>query len=346
MIKNSDFELIEKYLRGECSREEEIVVASFFSEYEDDAALRHHIQQTWNNLVEPIIDDQKLSHILDHLHHVIRLKEQQIQKGSVTRRIYRYYSLIAAILMIPVILAGAIWIIYLGSNISEMKQEYVRNTIYAPLGSRISFTLPDSTKGWLNSGSELVYNLPFKSGRNVVLKGEAWFDVAHNAKSPFIVEAGIAKVKVLGTRFNVNAYPSENYVEVVLEEGKVEFSVGTNGTVVNLKPDERLVFSNNEIKVNNTDAWKYNGWKEGKLIFRGDSMLEVARRVERWYNVEVDIKDKELESYTFRGTFQDDSLEEVLKYLSMTSPIRYKISERKINDDGTYVKQKIILYKK
>jgi transmembrane sensor len=346
MIKNSDIELIEKYTRGECSLEEEKYVASVFSQNEDDKSFNRYLEKNWNNFQDNTSSDKDFSHILDNIHHVIRLKEQHLQRGSVTRRIYRYYSLIAAILVLPVIIAGAIWINHLSKNISKIKQEYVKNTIYSPLGSRISFTLPDSTKGWLNSGSELEYNFPFNKNRNVMLKGEAWFDVAHDNEHPFTVQAGITEVKVLGTRFNMNAYPAENYIEVVLEEGKVEFSAGDNGAGLIMKPNERLVLSNNKIQVYTTDSWKYNAWKDGKLVFRGDSMNEVARRMERWFNVTIEIGDKELENYTFRGTFQDDSLKDVLKYLSMTSPIRYKISERKINDDGIYSKQKIIFYKK
>lgn len=346
MIKNSDFELIEKYTRGECNPEEEKYVATVFSENEDDKSFNRYLEKNWNNLQDNTNTDKDFSHILDHIHHVIRLKDKQLKKGSFAGRIYRFYSLIAAILVIPILLAGSLWIMQLQKNINSIGQEYVKTVIHAPMGSRISFTLPDSTKGWLNSGSELEYSVPFNTQRNLKLNGEAWFDVAHDEEHPFTVQAGISKVKVLGTRFNMNAYPADNYIEVVLEEGKVEFTVGENGSGLTLKPNERLVLSNNKIQVFNTDAWKYNAWKDGKLIFRGDSMDEVARRIERWYNVVIEVGDKELENYTFRGTFQDDSLEEVLKYLSMTSPIRYKISERKMNDDGTYTKQKIILSKK
>ena len=235
---------------------------------------------------------------------------------------------------------------HLEKNYKAYQSEQVLSVIHAPMGSRISFTLPDSTKGWLNSGSSIEYRLPFNNARLVNLTGEAWFDVAHNINQPFVVQAGSTKVKVLGTKFNINAYPDENYVEVVLEEGKVEFIYRESESGIIMSPNERLVFNQQNINVSKTDVWKYNGWKEGKLIFRGDSMDEVARRIERWYNVEVEIMDRELESYAFRGTFQDDSLGEVLKYLSMTSPIRYKISERKAGTDGTVEKQKVQLFKR
>ncbi len=75
-------------------------------------------------------------------------------------------------------------------------------------------------------------------------------------------------------------------------------------------------------------------------------MTEVARRIERWYNVEVELVDKELENYVIRGTFQDDSLEDVIKYLSMTSPVRYRIFDREVQEDGTLQKKKVMIYKK
>jgi ferric-dicitrate binding protein FerR (iron transport regulator) len=192
----------------------------------------------------------------------------------------------------------------------------------------------------------MEYSLPFSDRRKVTLTGEAWFEVARDDKNPFLIIAGDSKIRVLGTKFNVNAYPAEKYVEVVLDEGKVEFSFPGISAPIVMKPDERLVYRNDKVNLSATDASKYAAWVEGKLVFRGDPMAEVARRLERWYNIDVEIVDKDLETYTFRGTLQDDSLEEVLRLLSMTSPIRYRISERKALEDGTFQKEKVMLYRK
>jgi ferric-dicitrate binding protein FerR (iron transport regulator) len=113
-----------------------------------------------------------------------------------------------------------------------------------------------------------------------------------------------------------------------------------------MKPSERLIYSNNSVHVAATDPTKYAAWVEGKMMFRSDPLPEVARRIARWYNVEVELMDKELEKDVIRGTFQDDSLEEVLHYISMTSPLRYRIIERKALDDGTYQKKKVLIYRK
>jgi len=222
----------------------------------------------------------------------------------------------------------------------------VTTTLFAPMGSRVSFALPDGTKGWLNSGSSLEYQIPFSRNRQVSINGEAWFHVAKDEAHPFEITGGKSTVKVLGTKFNMSAYPEEKYVEVVLEEGKVEFTAPGIASAIDMKPDERLIYTSDSININFTEPFKYSAWKEGKLIFRGDPMTEVARRIERWYNVEVVLADKQLENYVIRGTFQDDSLEDVIRYLAMTSPIKYRIVERKVLEDGTFQKTKVLIYKK
>ena len=142
----------------------------------------------------------------------------------------------------------------------------------------------------------------------------------------------------------MSAYPEENYIEVVLQKGKVEFLDDKGGERVTMLPSERLVSQDGNIRKCVTDPTKYNAWTEGKLVFREDPMAEVARRIERWYNVKVVLADKELEKYSFRGTFEDDKLEEVLRLFSMTSPIRYKITPRKLLADGSYEKEKVTIY--
>ncbi|MBA7559045.1 hypothetical protein ES708_00658 [subsurface metagenome] len=127
--------------------------------------------------------------------------------------------------------------------------------------------------------------------------------MAYNASNPFEITAGNSKVKVLGTKFNLNAYPEEHYVEVVLEEGKVEFSVPGVISGIEMKPDERLVYSRDSIHTGMTDPSKYSAWVEGKFVFRGDPMPEVARRIARWYNVQVELVDKGLEEDVIRGIF-------------------------------------------
>jgi transmembrane sensor len=195
----------------------------------------------------------------------------------------------------------------------------------------------------LNSGSILSYSLPFNNNRQIALVGEAWFEVSHDAKHPFEITAGTSTVKVLGTKFNMCAYPTDHFVEVVLKEGKVEYLNTEISKKATIYPSERLVFQNGKISRSVIDPAKYNAWINGELVFKGDPMAEVARRIEYWYNVKIELQDKELEKYSFRATFKDDKLEEVLHFLSMTSPIKYQIMPRKLLSDGTYEKEKVII---
>jgi len=305
--------------------------------------LRNSLEKDWIKMLDDETPSEvNISSLLDRVHHVIRRNEALKQQRPLQKFI-RIYMRTAAILLLPLLIAGLVYN-YLENRTSN--EQLVSSSIYAPLGARVSFSLPDGTIGMLNSGSRLSYSLPFTNKRHVNLKGEAWFDVNHDKKHPFEITSGNSAVKVLGTRFNMNAYPEEGYVEVVLEEGKVNYTNDELSGDVIILPLERMVFQNGNISKSIVDPAKYNAWTVGKLVLRGDPMAEVARRIERWYNVKVNLADKELEKYSFRAIFEDDSLEDVLRYLSMTSPIRYTITQRELMQDGTYKKEEVTIYLK
>jgi transmembrane sensor len=346
MIQQTDIDKLVRFSKGLSNIEETRYVYSLFADKEDSNELKYFLKDEWKKYLENNeSENHNLSYLLDRIHHQMHFIENR-KNQTITRKIYRWYSVAAAVLLIPLLIAGGIW--FTKKPAVEkvyVAEEPITSTIHAPLGSRISFSLPDGTRGWLNSGSSLDYQLPFNNNRQVAIMGEAWLDVAHNPSHPFEITAGNSKVKVLGTKFNLNAYPEENYIEVVLEEGKVEFAVPGISSAIEMQPNERLIYNNDSVCITMTDPSKYSSWVEGKLMFRGDPMPEVARRIARWYNVEVELVDKDLESDVIRGTFQDDSLEDVLRYISMTSPIRYRIIDRKVLDDGTFQKKKVLLYR-
>jgi len=346
MIQQSDIEKLVRFSKGQSDAEEIRYVYSLFAEKEDNDELKYYLKSEWKKYLENNEGvDYNLSNLLDSIHHRIHVVENR-KKQTITRKIFRWYSAAAAILLIPLLIAGGIWFAKKPTvETLYVTENPITSTIHTPLGSRISFDLPDGTRGWLNSGSLLEYQLPFNYNRQVTIRGEAWFDVKKDVSNPFIIYAGRSKVTVLGTKFNLNAYPEENYVEVVLEEGKVEFTAPGLNSEVEMKSNDRLVYSKNSVHVTTTDPKKYAAWVEGKLMFRSDPLPEVARRIARWYNVEVELMEKDLEKDVIRGTFQDDSLEEVLHYVSMISPIRYRIIERKVLDDGTYQKKKVLIYR-
>lgn len=344
MLKESDFEKIGLYIEGRADEREKTEVEFLFLNGEKNYTLKQSLEKDWNKLlVNKSTTEVDLNHILDRVHHMIR-KNETLKKQKPLQKFIRIYMKSAAILLIPLLIAGGLVWSFLGNYINTTPNRPVSSTIYAPLGSRVSFNLPDGTSGMLNSGSRLSYSLPFINNRRIKLEGEVWLEVNHDEKHPFEIDAGNSTVKVLGTCLNIAAYSDENYVEVVLQKGKVEFLDKKNNKNVMMLPMERLVSQNGNINMSVTDPAKYNGWTEGKLIFRGDPMDEVARRIERWYNIKVELADKELEKYSFRATFQDDKLEDVVRLLCLSSPISYKITKSILMTDGTIEKEKLTIY--
>jgi transmembrane sensor len=344
MLKQEELEKIERYINGISDEVEKAYVESLFLNGENNPCLQYSLEKDWEIILKDTsISEVNLNPLLDRVHHIIR-KNETLKNQKPLQKFIRIYMRAAAILILPLLIAGGLVYSYLGNHGKTTMDQQVISTIYAPLGARVSFNLPDGTTGMLNSGSHLSYSLPFIGNRHIKLDGEAWFEVNRDEKHPFEISAGNSTVKVLGTSFNMSAYPAENYVEVVLQQGKVEFLDNKGDEKVSMLPSERLVFHDGNISKSVTDPAKYNAWTEGKLVFRGDLMAEVARRIERWYNVKVELDDKELEKYSFRATFMDDTLEEVLRCLSMTSPIRYRITPRELMQDGTYKKEEVTIY--
>lgn len=346
-MKQEDFDRIERYINGESDENERKYVESLFLEGEGNLYFRNRLEKDFESLLKSNHTKQDdLSHLLDRIHHNIRRDETK-RRNKPVKRLIQVYTKAAAILLIPLIIAGGVvaWRYFFYKSQLSAGEE-VRAVIYAPVGSRVSFNLPDGTTGMLNNGSNLGYSFPFGSNRKVTLEGEGWFEVKKDEKHPFEVSTGNSKVKVLGTKFNMSAYSEENYVEVVLKEGEVEFTDDKGKEKVSVLPFERLVYQKGKTEKSVVEPEKYNAWTEGKLVFRGDPMSEVARRIERWYNVKVIVADKELEKYTFRATFQDDSLEDVMRFLAMTTPISYKITPRELMPDGTYKKEEVIIWQK
>lgn len=335
-------EILNKYIDNTANVNEQAKAEAMLRE--EKKGIKDYMASDWKEYLDSDEDIEKdLSGILDKVHHTIHLNDNE-KKITLTRRLYKWYSAAAAIIIIPLMLAGITSVIKLEDANKLLSENTSTVFIESPKGSRISFNLPDGSEVALNGGSSLKYSVPFSNNRDVKLMGEAYFDIKHDEKHPFVVSAKEVDVRVLGTRFNVNAFPDEDLIEVILEQGKVECSIGQEEII--MKPNEQVSLIGNHIKKKYVNAKKYTAWRNGKLVFRGDSMDEVARRISRWYNVDVDVKGAELKTYSIRATFQDDPLEEVLRLLKMSSPIEYKIVARKKQADGSFSKRRVIVYKK
>ena len=342
-----DDKILKRYLAGEGAKEDKELIIDWFSSLSEESSLRKASFPVWDNPEhELFLPEEKAEILLDRINHKIRLSEEPVRREKTTIvRYLRYLSKIAVLLFIPLV----IYIWTLRDKIIASDGELVYSEIQCLPGSRTMFNLPDGSRGWLNGGSTLEFPLEFKGKtREIRLSGEAFFEVESNPKIPFIVTGEHIQVKAYGTSFNVTAYPEDELNEVTLVVGSLMVLGIKNEQKQNfgkLDPGQMcsydLVSSSYQIKT--ADVEKAISWKSGKLVFRDDSFKEVVKKCNRWYHVNIDLKDKELEKYTYVGTFQDETLDEVLKLLTLTAPIEYKDLGRKRKEDGTFEKRKIEL---
>jgi ferric-dicitrate binding protein FerR (iron transport regulator) len=184
----------------------------------------------------------------------------------------------------------------------------------------------------------------------IYLKGEAYFEVKSDKSRPFIVQTQTLQVKATGTKFNVQAFDNDHITEVALAEGKVAVAKsGNNGKLISvseLKPNQHLIYYNlsGTSKLNDEDAYKYIAWKDGKLIFRNQPLNEVVKKISQLYQVDIELRGKQLQEYRYRATFQEESLNEILKLLKLSSPIDYREVARNPLPDGSFPKKKIIIF--
>lgn len=345
MLSRKEIETIERFLMGEADKDEAGFVRSLFMDGENNKALLDYLSDDWaRTLADGNSSGYDLTGVLERIHSIIEAREQ-VRRQKKIRQAILLYQRIAAFAFIPLLLIGVYFSVSRGESDTENREEVSMLTINAPLGSRVAFILPDSTRGMLNSGSSLSYSIPFETNRRVELEGEAWFEVAKLENSQFEVSSGLAEIRVLGTKFNISSYPGENYMELVLDEGRVEVINTAIDERIIMEPSERLVLQEGKSSIRFVETEKYTAWTEGELIFRGDLMPEVSRRIERWYNVEITVVDEEINGYSFRGTFKDDSLEEVLRFLCLTSPINYEINYKGFTRDGINEKTRVKIFK-
>lgn len=244
-----------------------------------------------------------------------------------------------------------------------------RNTIAQPVnevstrpGSKSKIQLPDGSVVWLNAGSKLTYTKDFgKEIREVTLIGEGFFDVTKNIEKPFIINTTSISIKVLGTAFNVKAYPEDKQTEASLIRGSIEVTIKSrpNDKII-LSPSEKLVVENEvpkpEIKERRTgniertqlpvistlmsvNKLKYSPvdstvaetqWVNNKLVFRDESFSELAVRMERWYDVDIEITDANVADERLNGIFETETIIQALEALKESIPFKYEKAGNKI----------------
>ena len=239
-----------------------------------------------------------------------------------TREVLKYAAVI-------LVVAGAG-----GIYVSRMYDKFLLtgNTITVPAGQHIDVQLPDGTKVCMNALSELHYPTFFIGReRKVQLKGEAFFDVSHDRKHPFVVETYACDVEVLGTKFNIEAYPDSETITTTLLEGSVEVESRLSRECIRMVPSQQLSYDiqSGEMKLSTiSDSKEPVRWKDNVWVLHQTPFTQVCHRLEQMFNVKIVIMNDKFIGKKFTGEFRfGDSLESILEVIRITTPFTYEREE-------------------
>ncbi|MDR1091256.1 MAG: FecR family protein [Prevotella sp.] len=198
-------------------------------------------------------------------------------------------------------------------------------TVYAPEGQRTEIVLSDGTRVWLNAKSSLTFSNEFTGNeRTVELDGEAYFDVMHDDEKKFIVKTKEYQVMVHGTEFNVNAYSTSGEFETALINGSVEVLSNSTNERIMLSPNEKVYEKNGKLILNNIETQDQFLWKKGILYFEKQDVKGLFGKLELYYDVKIDVRNKEILKHQYTGKFwTKDGVEHVLKVLQLRHNFKY-----------------------
>ncbi len=309
--------IIYRYFRGQLSDSEYELLADSLQ----DESYRECFEKAkidWEN--QPELDSLGIEN-LSRLQYKIDQKDLSKTKEPITRRLWVRVASVAAILLAGLLLGGVTTYF-----ITSEKKSSERLVFETPRGEKSMVKLPDGSEVWLNANSRLVYNSFSASHRQVELKGEAFFKVAHNANAPFVVRTNECDIKVLGTTFNVMAYDDFGRKEITLLDGRV--NVLTDGVVQILRPGQALILKNNQTQISEVNASQSSAWVDNKFNFKDIPLSELMKRLENWYDVDITFQNLSGKEVNYTGTFKnEETIWQVLDAIKAYTPIQYQKSD-------------------
>jgi len=239
----------------------------------------------------------------------------------------KYVAAVAAVFAVAL---SYVWL----NNESKSSQIAAQSNteIVTPMGQKTMVILPDSSIVWLNSGSSLKYNGNFNlKDREVILKGEAYFEVKKNISKRFRVKTGIFNVDVYGTAFNIKNHENDNFQEITVANGRVGIS-DKNGEIKQLTRGDQALFNkeSNTITFRESVPEVVSAWRNNELIFDNTPLEEAIKYMERWYgvNITIDVKMQGKHNYTFK--IKTESLREMLEMMKVMTPLEYEINGKDV----------------
>lgn len=346
-----------KYIAGQATDKEILMVRQWIAESKENEESYVRLYETWHNSLyaDPGMIDTESAYK--------KFISGTINKGAIRNKSWRFgkwYKYAAAAIVVLVCVALLIHV-----PVRDTKPSSVWKIVKVPNGVKKRITLADGTRVWINAGSNLKYRRDFgRTSRTVYLKGEAYFDIAHNGSHiPFLVQTQHFVIRDIGTVFNVKAYEDGSLFETAVFKGKVsvegklskdplensrvflkekqvvKINQGKEASRIEEKPESGVVEAGhrniNEIikvvEVAPAEIEEYNGWKDDILVFNDDTFLQIARILERRYDVKIAFSDEGLKDYKYNGSFRGiPEVTRVLEIIKKTTPITYKVKGNEI----------------
>ena len=297
----------------------------------DDALL-----SVWDTMGFPEMNENHSEQAFSQLSRQLGFSEQK-EPVRKSLRPMSFVMKLAAIWLLPLIMLSSSVYFYWQANIAkDAVADVLLIEHFVPAGKREQIILPDSSRVWLNSGSVLIYPSTFiGQTRDVYLSGEGYFEVEKNTEQPFIVKARTLNVEVLGTRFNILAYPEVKQIATTLEEGSVRVCLQDNDKkVYHLVPDEQLVYNIDSgiADIKQVVSADYSDWREGGLLFDNYSFSDIIRILQRTYGVNVHLQTSVYNNNKITVHFnKNESLENIFMLLKELIPgLEYRIENKDI----------------
>jgi len=323
-------QLIHTYLSGHATLGEQRELLEWLRESEENKRLFFEMKAIWSGLqtMDKLAESDRMESSLRMLNEKIDQRAARMIKPTVSKSSFaisgKWMLMVAAVVLL--ILLPLTWILREGST-SDITQLYVTNRSNLV---KVLY-LPDGTKVWLNKNTSLIYPEKFsKKQREVILDGEAFFDVTKDKKHPFIVKTSSFNIKVLGTTFNVHSYKEDVQVSAVLESGAIQLQSAQGDALVTMHPGQRALYKpdTQELEVSYVAVNEHTSWRYNLVTLNNVTIHEVVRSLEENYKIKIQTDSVTLRDHRYNFTYdKGDSAEESVRMLQYVTGLNCKIKK-------------------
>lgn len=325
-------ELIATYLSQGLGSEELAELESWLKASPENQKHFQQMREIWFSTISAT-EEQRYNKEEAYRRFLTRTQQIPLMKnGTKKHSLHKYMYGAAAVALLCIISFASYW-----SGSEQVKKQFAEMVVEAPLGSKTKLYLPDGTLVWLNAGSKIIYSQGFGvEERKLKLSGEGYFEVSKNEQLPFEITTKELQLKVLGTKFNFRNYLEDEEISVDLLEGKVCLRNNLkNDAFCYLEPDQKAILNkkNGELHISAVKTQYAAEWTNGFLFFDEDLLPDIAKELERSYNVKIFLENKSLETFRFYGNFvrKEQSIQDILDMLASTGKLQYHINGRNIH---------------